>query len=140
MYDPQTNTYYEVKHRSNACKMLAVKQMHNYTSYKIHDSRFSEMTLYDNAIAIPGTININGSFAYGDWYVEYSLESPGLITYTYERMKEQENYNYAYNYYHVGVWDKMENKLPIAFSMFAVISIVYSVCSYGERPILFTKD
>ena len=80
LFDPDTNTYYEVKSIGSAFTKNTRKQMERYDKSKI--CGVWSLVFWQKYAATRGTEYVSGSFSYGMWDVEYSLQAPGLIVYT----------------------------------------------------------
>ncbi len=81
LFDPSTNQYYEVKHKSTACLDIAAVQMRNYDKSVVHGSLLSGY-YFDDPPSRGTNGKIRGSFQYDVWDVYYELYSDGLIVYT----------------------------------------------------------
>jgi hypothetical protein len=80
LYDYTTNQYYEVKHAYYDAAATE-DQMLRYDSSTIKSWMFKGYTLAGSPTR--GTnMGISGSFAYGDYNIEYYAAAPGLIHYT----------------------------------------------------------
>ena len=88
LYDKANNVYYEVKSEGAAYRPSTERQMQKYDVAEI--SGMASLFISQEQPATRGTEYVSGSFEYGFWDVNYSLEANGLIvyepTYNFERM------------------------------------------------------
>ena len=104
LYDYTTNQYYEVKHAQYDIEATE-KQMQRYDTSTIKSWMFKEYTLADSP-SRGMNMGISGSFAWGDYSVEYYAVAPGLIHYS---ISQAETRRTALAYHAIYLNDK-ENK------------------------------
>ena len=74
VYDPKTNSYYEIKSATEASSSRTSRQMEKYDGA---EPKFNSI-----GPICRGTEKVNGSFSYGIYDVTYAYKEPGLVTYT----------------------------------------------------------